>query len=186
MIAGDAKSETVRAHDGMDRLYQSLRLSGRGGPSDQNDGDRQRLPRPCEAPAIAPPADASPLVPQGSEQTLQSWRALIEPTEPRIPQFWGMENRVDIRADGIDRGNACRRSCPAEKGGWKCIDNGGMDQRPQLARQIATNLTIGLAVIEANPNPTAKAIKDITTCHLRSRFLSECCPQCTMPMAPMT
>src|SRR6202521_6093188 len=67
---------------------------------------------------------------------------------------------------------------PLRKAVGSVKNTGGRDQRPQLAMQIAAILTMGLAVIEANPNPTPMAIKATTTCHLRSRFLSECRPQC--------
>jgi hypothetical protein len=39
--------------------------------------------------------------------------------------------------------------------------------------QRAAILTMGLAVIEANPNPTAVAIKDITTWHSTTELCSE-------------
>src|ERR1700694_1966771 len=59
---------------------------------------------------------------------------------------------------------------PLRKAVGSVKNTGGMDQRPQLAIQIAAILTKGSAVTEANPSPTAMAIKDITKCHLRSQF----------------
>jgi hypothetical protein len=65
-------------------------------------------------------------------------------------------------------------------------NTGTTEKKPQLAMQITAILAIGLAAIEANPSPTAMATKDITTCHIRSQFLSECHPQYVMPIAAMT
>src|ERR1700730_2026090 len=62
-------------------------------------------------------------------------------------------------------------------------NTGRAEKKPQLAMQTATILIIGLAVIEASPNPAAMAMKHDTACHLRSQVLSECHPQCTMPTA---
>src|ERR1700694_5535341 len=48
-------------------------------------------------------------------------------------------------------------------------NTGRTEKKPQLAIQTATILIIGLVVIEARPNPTASALKALTTRHLRSQ-----------------
>src|ERR1700730_8065933 len=53
-------------------------------------------------------------------------------------------------------------------------NTGGMEKKPQAAMQITAILMDGLSVIDARPNPTTTALKDVATCHLRSDFLSEC------------